>query len=202
VKRVALIVLAVLATLGLGGQVFADIGENFAPAGFEIYGDIYLYFAPGWIFWDFNEPQDLELGVRPGIASFIAQNLSFYVSPQFIYHKDLPASSSSWALITDAGISYYFLGDPKATTGMVPSVGVGLDLGYAQGGDLFVGLAPRLRLLYFLTDRIAPYIMLEPFFSIPISPGSGFAAENIYLAVTTYVGMSFYFPSRDFTLAR
>ena len=197
-KRVFLVVFVVLILAGISGQAFADIGENFAPAGIEVYGDLYLSFEAGWIFWEFNEAQYLELGLRPGIATYISPNLSFYVSPQFNYEKDLPSGSSRWEVILYSGIAYYFVSNPGAATGLVPSIGAGIAIEYDNYWDeIYLGLAPRVRLLYFLTDRIAPYILLEPYFSAPMSD---FMTENIYLTIRAYVGMSFYFPSRDYVL--
>jgi len=195
-KRGILVLFVVLALIGITGQGFADIGENFAPAGIELYGDMYLSFEAGWIFWDFNEAQYLEWGVRPGIATYISQNVSFYVSPQFSYEKDLTTDLNRWDIILYSGIAYYFLSDPRATTGLVPSIGAGIALEYDNYWEkFFIGLAPRVRVLYFLTDRIAPYLLLEPYFSAPLSD---FMTENIYLTIRAYVGMSFYFPSRDY----
>ena len=199
-KRSVCFILVVLGIVALTGHTFADIGENFAPAGIEIYGDLYLSYEAGWVFWEFNEPQYLEIGLRPGIAIFFAQNLSFFVSPQFYYYKDLPLDSSFWEFVISSGIAYYFVRDPSATTGFVPSIGVGLRFEFEKDEDFFIGLAPRLRLLYFLTDRIAPYVLLEPYFTFQNFSGTDFSIEDTYLTVRTYVGMSFYFPSRDYVL--
>ena len=176
---------------------FAEIGENFTPAGIELYGDLYLSLDAGWIFSESNDLQELEIGLRPGIATFFAQNLSFYISPQFFFYRDLTTSTNFWELIIYFGVTYYFVSNPWATTGLVPSVDLGIMFEYEQDEDRFIGLAPRVRLLYFVTDRIAPSVSLVAYFSNPNYYGSVFSIENTRVWIEMFVGMSFFFPSKD-----
>ena len=68
---------------------------------------------------------------------------------------------------------------------------------YEQDADRFIGLAPRVRLLFFVTDRIAPSVSLAAYFLNPNYFDSIVSIENTRVWIEMFVGMSFFFPSKD-----
>ena len=76
---------AIILLISASGPAFADIGENFAAAGIQIYGDGYVRIEAGQIFSDANEIYSTTVSLRPGIALLLVDNLAVSVSPRFYY---------------------------------------------------------------------------------------------------------------------
>ena len=98
-------------------------------------------------------------------------------------------------------LDYFMVNNPGASTGLVPSVGVSLGLVYDTYENLFTELSPRIRAYYFITERIAPYLMIQPTLWFPTWAGEDFDIEYTQLTVRAYIGFSFHIPSKDVVLS-
>ena len=201
------LVLILLFFLGSTGLAFTNIGENFAPAGVEIRGGLSLYLSAGNIFQALNEVEYLNFQISSSIAVFIVQNLNLYINPGFRYTKYFtseyfPSGSASWESFISAGITYYFLRNPEATTGFVPALKLAGRLKYSKDGTIYFDLDPWIGLLYFLTDRVAISFGIESPFWVRKDQEKELSLDDVQLVVIAGSGLSYFFPSRDRAIVR
>ncbi|NOY07855.1 MAG: hypothetical protein GXP33_03320 [Spirochaetes bacterium] len=176
--------------LVLSGFAFADLGDNFKAAGYSFWGAIHFNLDAGNVFAENNKMNGLSLSLYPGMDFLLIDNLAIWAGTDFYYDMNFGNNSNYWYFGFFSGFNYYFVADPKAKAGMVPSVGLGLGAGYNSGSDIDISLTPVIKAYYFITETIAPYIGIYPRLSIPIYKGEGFTKDNIRLSFDINIGMS------------
>jgi hypothetical protein len=176
---------------------FANIGENFAPAG------TYLSGSAG-ITTDFGSLDDIELSywefwIEPTFGFFPANNLSIGLSPSF-YLWNYPATylDPRWQVSGGLNLSYYFVAEPDASTGLVPAIGLNWRIFYDRYyEEIWTNLTPDVRLYYFITDRIAPYLSLS---GIGVGYDLTYTEFYTWLEPQVKIGIAWFLPSRDVVL--
>ena len=180
----------------LSGFAFADLGDNFSAAGYSFWGAIHFNLDAGNIFAENNKMNRLSLSLYPGMDFLLIDNLAIWAGPDFYYDMNFGNNSNYWYFGFSSGFNYYFVTDPKAKAGMVPSVGLGLGAGYDSDSDIDISLTPMIKAYYFITETIAPYISIYPRLSVPIYQGIGFTTDNIRVSLYISIGMSFWNSTR------
>lgn len=162
---------------------FTGIGENFEKGGIAFSGSAYFSYDPYQIFNDENEQYSLYFGISPSIYLYIFNNIAFSISPSFSinhYHIDDDNSTSRINCGIMTGFSYYFVRNPDAKTGFVPSLGFnigisvlpsafGKDEGNKVDDNSFIfnlAMDPTFTAYFFITERVAPYIRVTPYVTL------------------------------------
>jgi len=200
------LMVVVLFFLILSGFAFADLQDNFNAAGYSFWGAIHFNLDAGNIFAENNKMNRLSLSLYPGMDFLLIDNLAIWAGPDFYYNMDFSNNSNWWHFGFASGFNYYFVADPKAKAGMVPSVGLGLGAGYDSHSDidisLDISLIPMIKAYYFITETIAPYIGIAPCLSLLVYKGIGFKADNIRLSFNINIGMSLWKSARSKVLIK
>lgn len=203
---------------------FADIGENFTAAGFALSGGLNVSFNLGRVFDADNELYSMSGELNPGFHFFIRDNLAVSVVPLFQFehnHLNNDNISNSLLMGLGGGLAYYAVKNPRADTGLVPSVGLSMGIAVIPGLDYtFLGskvtnkalviplfLELPIKLLYFIKPRVAPELsvvsrLFAPLFS---KDESGQVIdtpflERVSLETSFYMGVTWFFPPRDVVL--
>ena len=184
------IMVVFLFLLILSGFAFADLQDNFSAAGYSFWGAIHFGLDAGNIFTENNKMNRLDLSLYPGMDFLLINNLAIWAGPDFYYSMDFGNNSNYWYFGFASGFNYYFVADPKAKTGIVPSIGLGLGAGYNSYSNIDTNLILGIKAYYFITETIAPYISIRPELSIPIYKGEGFTTDNIRFSFDISIGIS------------
>jgi hypothetical protein len=220
-KRFLVLVVALVLSLPV---LYADIGENFAKGGIGFSGG-------GSVFVDFNqvlnsadEYSHWRIVLEPEVDFFVADRLALYLSPWFSYDSetfDVDNVTKTTRYGAEVGLSHAFVGDPAAQRGLVPIIGAGLAVAFYPGRSgllggvefdyqsqyIYLRLDVPVRLLFFLNDRVAPYVGIRPNVWYLVSAkdiyGTSFSPlseQRLYLDATLTFGISFYVPSKKATM--
>jgi hypothetical protein len=197
----------------------ADIGENFAKGGVGLSGGGNIYIDFNQILNSADEYSRWYVTIRPSVDFFVRDRLSLYISPWFYFEREAADPDNvdkHIQLGADAGLSYAFLMNPAAQRGLVPLLGAGLGIaiypGYygLSGGveyenkdtDTYLYLIIPLRLLFFVNDRVAPYVGASPriwyWLSAKDFAGNSYTPPSearLYLELTFSFGISFHIPN-------
>lgn len=181
--------LLVLPVLAFGG-----IGENFAAAGTYLGGTAGFQASLGSI--EAMSLSDYRLWLAPLFGFLIVDNLSLSVTPSFDLWGVTAPASATWQIGVSGSLSKYFVSQPEATTGPVPSIGASLGMNYRSNGQMWLSLSPSCALDYFLTSRIAVRTSLSGFgVGLSMIPGPLFFYD--WLSPQLSVGMTWFIPNRD-----
>jgi hypothetical protein len=219
------VITAVLMLSVLAGTVNADVGENFEKGGIALMGSGSFYYDFGRILDSASQYNYWKLSLGPEIDFLFEDNSTFYIAPYFTYsstQKDASNTSGYMYYGTEVGLSRYFVSDSKAQSGFVPAIGVaiGLELDPGVGGKVagvqtttrsqytYIDLVIPMRLLYFINDRLAPYLSIVPrlWYTIGATDSSGntivlTSQQRVYVNVGIYFGMSIWVPRKKTSLS-
>jgi hypothetical protein len=164
------------------------------------------------------------VNIDPGIDVYAANKLSFYLNPFLGYSSeqtDVDNIDRNMNFGVNLGIRYYFVSDPKAQRGMVPSLGADVGLKAYPGVKdkslgvetedkrllLWASLRVPLRLYFFMNDRLAPYVGLTPglWYLLTQKDASGTtltleSKQRFYLDASVSLGMAFFIPNKKAAL--
>ena len=219
-KAMVLISLFIVMT----NNCFAGIGENFEKGGIAFSGSTYFSYDPYQLFNDENEQYSLNFGISPGIFLYIFNNIAFSISPSFSfnhYHQDDDNYINRIKCGIMSGFSYYFVRNPDAKTGFVPSLGLNIGIsvlpsvfGKEEGNELddnsFIfnlALNPTFTAYFFITERVAPYIQVIPYTTLRLIEKDYSGAtvhssfeEKIRLSLFFSIGFSWHRPRNSVIL--
>jgi hypothetical protein len=227
-RHACFVAVALLVALG-AGPAFAQIGENFEPAGISLWGGGSLYFNVGYFLDPDFEDFYWSFEVSPGFDLLFVKNLSFYVNPWVSFASDKYYDSGIPGTVVDktlqfglsGGLTYYLVRDPQASVGLVPAVGGGVGVWLdpdatdtLDGMDLTsdgleVGAYLELvgRVYWFLNERLAPYVGVTPraYYEIYYRDWDGTVwdgpfRERLMLDVSVAFGVSYWIPNKQAAL--
>ena len=181
--------LLVLPVLAFGG-----IGENFAAAGIYLGGSAGLQASLGSI--EAMSLSDFRLWLAPTFGFLVVDDLSLSVTPSFDLWGVTAPASTTWQIGVSGSLSKYFVSQPEATTGLVPSLSASLGVNYRSNGQMWLSLTPSATLDYFLTSRLAVRTTLSGCgVGLSMIPGPLYFYD--WLSPQLSVGMTYFIPSRD-----
>ena len=217
------LVLAVVLALSLP-ILYSDIGENFAKGGIGFSGG-------GSVYVDFNQLLNSAdeyfhwiIAIAPAVDFYVADRLALYFAPWFSYDSET-LNPDEVTNITkygaEVGLGYAFVSNPAAQKGLVPTIGAGLAVAFYPGWSgisggvefdnqsqlIYLRLGVPLRLFFFLNDRLAPYVGINPraWYRVLAKNSSGTAYSppieyQLYVDASVSFGISFHIPTRNSTM--
>jgi opacity protein-like surface antigen len=212
-KRVVLLVAILLAASA--ALVSADIGENFERAGIALWGGGSFYIDFGRVLDSASKYSYWEVTLDPGVDVYAINNLSFYLNPFLGYSSEVDYAGNTDRNMNfgaNLGLRYYFVRDPNAQRGMVPTLGADLGLKAYPGIDdesllLWGSLRVPFRLYFFINDQLAPYVGLTPglWYLLTQKDASGTALtydfkQRFYLDARISMGISFFIANKKAVL--
>jgi hypothetical protein len=204
----------------------ADISENFKSAGISLSGSATVNFNPGYFLKTGNAYQYLSASLSPSFGRNVVDNVELYISPSFYYSSEQTSLSNVNNTISigmGAGLGVYLSEGASGPGSMVPYLGVDASVTYYPAANdivsgtvstskytyLWWSVYPRIATYYFLTERIA----LKVGASLQISTWSvltdaygdsyqdtSVLTDKLWLGTSTYIGITFFLPSKDRTL--
>lgn len=220
-KRVLIVGVVFLLTAGICS---ASIGENFEKGGVSIGGGIFFFYDFWTLFDKDNEYNYWYLYLSPRFDFFVADNLSLNVNPYFRYTREHESDEDIYKSMyygISTGLSYAFVRNPEAQTGLVPSIGGELGFRIVPGVDdtiggvkdedkdlsLWLTLGPTFELYYFVTHRISPYLRVEPMFwyRLVYKNDAGEKQdldfnERLTMDLSIALGITWHIPNKDISI--
>jgi hypothetical protein len=173
-------------------SAFADIGENFKAAGIQFGG-----YADAGVQIGTSGATGIEawwVTIAPEVRLLLVDNLSADVQAAFDARSDPfgvelpPLYGASLGL----GATYYFVVNPRASTGVVPAVGLRLSIGILES---FISVYPYAEVMFFVRERISPYVYVTAV-ELSLFPGTGLAPQFL-LTPSVEIGVAFHVPTAD-----
>lgn len=207
------------------GPVIADIGEDFEPAGIALLGSGSYSADLGNVLDPSSQYSSWTLSLEPEIDFLFLRDVALYLAPYVSYDSTQVDSSNIFRSLyygASIGIARYFVATPKAQSGLVPALNAAIGFQIVPGiGDRIEGyqattssleayanLSLTLRLLYFLNDRIAPYVSVVPRIWYTLSSVDSLGNtvsltinQSVYFDVGIYLGVSIWIPRSKLSLA-
>lgn len=203
-----------LAISFLAASAYAGIGENFekASVGLSGSGEIFLdldeFMSPA------NDDLYTTLRLDPTVWFYPWDRLAWSLSPRLRFENNIVDSApETWLMFgASTALRYNLVMDPDASSGpsLAFSLGVGADVWRFLGDQsvwLYYYLDPTIILYYFVTERIAPFLSLDPVLLAGYWTNDSAGAplvvalrDQLELTLSVRIGISFHFPYRDRTL--
>ena len=212
------VVVLVGVLLAIAAAAQADIGEDFEPGGVALLGSGSYYMDLGPVLDPTSQYTSGRLSVSPEVDFFFLRDTAIFVDPYLTYSSTQNDTSNIDRVLyygASAGAVRYFVSNPRAQSGLVPSVGaaVGFELdpgvgdrisGYeATDNSLFTYAEANLilRANYFFNDRLAAYVSIVPrvWYTLTGTDASGAtvtlqADQRFSADIGVYFGVGFWIP--------
>lgn len=187
IMKKMIILFLLLTGLIINGIIAQSIDENFNAGGIQIGGNGQYY----------NDLENTTIfTITPEINIFPIDFLSFGFSTQVSYFTYKNERSPA-IYIFSGNVEYTFLVNSNENFGF--AVQPGISAGIEPLND-YNNITPYLRVLYFLSPRIAPYIKIS---AISFHFGDLYARndKNVMVFLDVKFGMSFFIPTKDKTIS-